>query len=279
MLYNRVKQKKRGINMKVFISADIEGIATTTFWDETDPIKPEYKQYAEQMTKEVLAACEGANAAGATEIVVRDAHCYGNNIDINQLPSNVKLIRGWSGHPYGMVEGLDSSFDAAIFIGYHSAASRSGNPLSHTESLRPLSVKMNGKLASEFMLYSYVASLEKVPVVFLSGDKMLCEDYKCLHPKLITCPVKEGKGASTLNYNPKEVLNEIKIGVEKSLKQDLLASIPELPKSFTLEICYKDHTNAEKFSYFPGVEKINDNTVVFKTNNYFELLRTFFFIN
>lgn len=250
--------------MKVFISADIEGITTTTFWDETDHTKPEYQKYAEQMTQEVLAACEGASAAGATEIIVRDAHGYAHNIDITKLPAHVKIIRGWSGHPYGMVEGLDSSFDAAIFIGYHSAASRSGNPLSHTESLRPLYVKINGRIASEFMLYSYTATLEKVPVVFLSGDKMLCEDYHDLHPNLITLAVKEGKGASTLNYNPKVTLDLIKNQVEKSLKQNLSKAIPQLPQSFELEICYKDHTKAEKFSYFPGVEKINDNTVVLK---------------
>lgn len=265
--------------MKVFISADIEGITTTTFWDETDPEKEEYKQYAEQMTKEVLAACEGANKAGATEIVVRDAHGYANNIDINQLPSNVKLIRGWSGHPYSMVEGIDSTFDAAIFIGYHAAASRSGNPLSHTESLRPLYVKINGRIASEFMLFSYAANLEKVPVVFLSGDKMLCDDSKDLHPKLITCAVKEGIGESTITYNPKVTLKMIKEKVEQSLKQDITTALTELPKEFTLEICYKDHINAEKFSYFPGVKKINDNTVIFETDNYFELLRVFKFIH
>lgn len=265
--------------MKVFISADIEGITTTTFWDETIPTKPGYKEHAEQMTKEVVAACEGAIEAGATEIVVRDAHGYANNIDINQLPSNAKLIRGWSGHPYLMVYGIDKTFDAAIFIGYHSCASRCGNPLSHTESLRPLYVKINGRLASEFMLFSYAAVLENVPTVFLSGDKMLCEDYQDLHPKLITCPVKDGVGAATINYNPKETLKSIKTGVEKALKQDLKNSIPVLPKEFELEICYKDHEKAEKFSYFPGVKKINDNTVVFKTDNYFELLRVFNFIN
>lgn len=265
--------------MKVFISADIEGITTTTFWDETDPAKSEYKNYAEQMTKEVLAACEGAIQSGATEIVVRDAHGYANNIDINQLPVNVKIIRGWSGHPYSMVFGIDNTFDAAIFIGYHSAASRCGNPLSHTESLRPLTVKINGKIASEFMLYSYAAALEKVPTIFLSGDKMLCDDYQNMHPNLITCPVKEGFGAATLNYNPKDTLEKIKCGVSSALKQNLKNALPEMSSEYELEMCYKDHTKAEKFSYFPGVKKINDNTVIFKTNDYFELLRVFNFIN
>jgi len=265
--------------MKVFISADIEGITTTTFWDETNPTKAEYKQYAQRMTEEVLAACEGANAAGATEIIVRDAHGLANNVDITQLPANVKIIRGWSGHPYLMVEGLDNTFDAVIFIGYHSGASKSGNPMSHTESSRPLYVKLNGEIASEFIFFSYAALLEKVPTVFLAGDKMLCEDSKKLHPNLITCPVKEGKGASTLNYNPKNTLKEIKEKVELSLKQNLKASLAELPSEFELEICYKDHVKAEKYSHFPGVKKINDNTLVFKTNNYYEVLRTFSFIN
>ena len=147
--------------MKIFISADIEGVATTTLWPETEKGSEDYRLHAQQMTMEVIAACEAASEAGASEIVVRDAHEDGNNLDIWKLPENVTLIRGWSGHPYSMVYGIDPSFDAAIFIGYHSAASSEGNPLSHTESLNPLSVKLNGALASEFLLYSYAAALNQ----------------------------------------------------------------------------------------------------------------------
>ncbi len=129
------------------------------------------------------------------------------------------------------------------------------------------------------MIFSYAAAMEKVPVVFLSGDKKLCENSKALHPKLLICPVKEGFGASTLNYNPKNTLENIKNGVYQSLTQNLDNALPILAEKFELEICYKDHIYAEKFSYFPGVEKINDNTVKFITNNYFELLRVFKFIN
>ena len=124
--------------MKIFISADIEGVATTTLWPETEKGSEDYRLHAQQMTMEVIAACEAASEAGASEIVVRDAHEDGNNLDIWKLPENVTLIRGWSGHPYSMVYGIDPSFDAAIFIGYHSAASSEGNPLSHTESLNQI---------------------------------------------------------------------------------------------------------------------------------------------
>ena len=46
-----------------------------------------------------MAACEGALAAGATQIVVRDAHGSGRNILQEHLPKQAQLIRGWSGHP------------------------------------------------------------------------------------------------------------------------------------------------------------------------------------
>ena len=195
--------------MKIFISADIEGVATTTLWPETEKGSEDYRLHAQQMTMEVIAACEAASEAGASEIVVRDAHEDGNNLDIWKLPENVTLIRGWSGHPYSMVYGIDPSFDAAIFIGYHSAASSEGNPLSHTESLNPLSVKLNGALASEFLLYSYAAALN----------------------------------------------------------QDLRSALPNLPQTYELEICYKKTSDAEKFSYFPGVQKRDDNTVVFSSRD------------
>ena len=206
--------------MKIFISADIEGVATTTLWPETEKGSEDYRLHAQQMTMEVIAACEAASEAGASEIVVRDAHEDGNNLDIWKLPENVTLIRGWSGHPYSMVYGIDPSFDAAIFIGYHSAASSEGNPLSHTESLNPLSVKLNGALASEFLLYSYAAALN----------------------------------------------------------QDLRSALPNLPQTYELEICYKKTSDAEKFSYFPGVQKRDDNTVVFSSRDYLEVLRVISFL-
>lgn len=170
--------------MKVFISADIEGIASTVLWDECISGKPGYEAAANQMTKEVLAACNGAFRAGATEIYVKDAHSQGNNIDVYQMPPNVYLRRRWSEHPLAMVEGLDASFDAALFVGYHSAAGMNGNFLAHTMNPRIDYIKINGQLASEFMIYSYAAAYFNVPTVFLSGDKQLCETYANLHHAL-----------------------------------------------------------------------------------------------
>lgn len=259
--------------MKVFISADIEGIATTTTHDDCRNTSPTYAYHCEQMTSEVVAACEGAIEAGATQIVIKDAHGPANNIDIKRLPACAIIIRNWSGHPYGMVEGLDSSFDACLFVGYHNAASRNGNPLSHTTSGRPYQVRINGRIASEFMVNSFVAAYEGVPTVYLSGDRQLCDDYRDLHPALVTTPVKDGHGAATISIQPQLACDKIRIDVEKSLKQDLKAAKITLPEHFAVEVCYKLHTDATKNSYFPGARLIDDTTIAFNSDNYFEVAR------
>jgi len=260
--------------MKVFISADIEGITTTTTWDETNPCHSSYSPHAKQMTDEVLACINGAKKAGAKKITVIDAHGEGTNIDPTRMPSGVILLRNWSGHPYSMAGGIDKTFDAAMFIGYHSPAGRAGNPMSHTMSGKFMYIKLNGVPASEFTLYSYACALEGVPTVFLSGDKTLCDDSKDMHPGLVTCAVKDGVGKMTINYSTEDTLKSIKLLSEKSLKQDLKSALVKLPQSFELEVCYKEHVKAEDVSWYPGIERISDTTVSYKTDDYFEILRT-----
>ena len=163
--------------MKVYISADMEGVTGVVNWDEVDHNRPSfYNQFQQKMTREVVAACEGANDAGAAEIWVKDAHYSGRNIMQDLLPKNTRLIRGWSGHPYLMVQELDNSFDALIMIGYHSRASSSTNPLAHTMSSSKIDkILVNDQAASEFFLHGNIASKYKVPLVFLSGDAGICE--------------------------------------------------------------------------------------------------------
>jgi len=264
--------------MKIFISADIEGIATTTVWNETYSSHGSYPPHARQMTNEVLACIRGAKNAGATQITIKDAHGAGINIDPMQMPSGVTLLRGYTGHPYNMVDGVDKTYDAAMFIGYHSSAGRTGNPMSHIRSMRCNYVKINGVVASEFLVYSYACALEGVPSVFLSGDKMLCDDFKYLHPKLVVCPVKDGIGGMTINYSPEDVIKNIEVLSEKALTQDLKAALVKLPSSFDVEFYYRDHAHAESASYFPGVTKKNDCVVTYKSECFYEVLRTMMWI-
>ncbi len=260
--------------MKVFISADIEGTTLTTYWDQTRTLNSPYaKEHCRQMTAEVKAACEGAIAAGATEILVKDGHGSGINIDITQLPECVQLIRNWTGDPLSMAYGCDETFDAAMFVGYHAAAGRCGNPLSHTESTKTTSVRLNGMICSEFLLYSWACAFMGVPTVMLAGDRMLTEDSRDIHPKLKTVAVKDGFGAMIRCLHPKVACDRIREAARAGLSQDLSDTLPQLPDHFVFEVSYKEHKNAAKYAAYPGCVLVDDLTVRYETDNYRDLLR------
>lgn len=265
--------------MKIFISADIEGVAGIASWEEARQTSLDYPYFAEQMTEEVVAACEGANIAGAKEIVIKDAHGSGRNIDPSRLPENTKLIRGWSGHPYKMIDGIDESFDAIAFIGYHSHGGSDKNPLAHTINSSVVDyMKLNGEYLSEFLLHSYLATYLGVPTVFLSGDKGVCQEAKRFNENIITVVVSKGKGASSRSIHPNKSIKHIKVGMEEALKGDLAKNKVELPNKFSLEIRYNYHGNAYKNSFYPGVVQNSQKSIIFETDDYFEIMRAASFL-
>lgn len=265
--------------MKLYISADIEGITGIANWEETNKDKAKYQYFANQMTKEVNAACEAANEVGVDEIVVKDAHGSARNIDPSQLPTNTKVIRGWSRHPYMMVQGINNSFDAVVFIGYHSSGGSNTNPLAHTMSSSTIDyVKLNGEFASEFLLYANTAAYEEVPTAFISGDKGICNDAKKLNKNIKTAPVIEGQGSSTISIHPEKSIKLIQKGVKESLQGDLSKNKIELADKFTLEIKYNYHGDAYKNSFFPGAKQKSAKIIEFKSNDYFEIIRATSFL-
>ncbi len=149
---------------------------------------------------------------------MKDAHDSARNINGDELPDQVTLIRGWTCTPESMMAGIDESFDAVIFIGYHSGAGFDGNPLAHTMNGGNNFVKINERTAAEFDMNAYVAAHYGVPVVFISGDEQLCGHAKELVPEIETCGVKWGWGEATFNMNPDAACREIRAGAEKGLK-------------------------------------------------------------
>ena len=267
-----------GVSMKVFISADIEGVTGVTHWDETEKAKADHEYYAHQMTLEVKAACEGAISAGADEIWIKDAHDSGRNIDHNILPKNTKLIRGWSGHYYSMMQGLDETFDAVILIGYHSAGGTDYNPLAHTNNTSYEHVKLNGVYLSEFVINSYMATCLNVPIVFLSGDLGICEEAKRVAEKIVTVPVKEGVGNSTINIHPQLALELIKKGVEEGLNKKLIGANIKLPNEFKIDIKYHHHADALRKTAYPNVEQTGKKTIAYYTDDFMELVKSLRFL-
>lgn len=265
--------------MKVYISGDIEGITGTTHWNETEKNLPDWEPFAKQMTSEIVAAAKGAIAAGATEILIKDAHDSARNIDVNELPEETKLIRGWTGDPMSMISGIDDTFDAVIFIGYHNAAGTITNPLAHTMSTSEVSyIKINDEYISEFLLHTYAAALYNVPVVFVSGDIGLTKEVNKVNSNILTLGVKDGIGAATINMSPKKAIKETEALVKNALQKDLNLMKVKLPEKFKVEIEYKDHKCAYSYSFYPGAEFKAPRSVIFETKEYFEVLRLIHFL-
>ena len=260
--------------MKVYISADIEGVAGIAAWSEANSGTP----FADEMQREVQAACEGANEAGVTEILVVDAHDTGRNLSFANLPTNVKLVRSFNGHPYSMMQELDNSFTAALMIGYHSYAGSNYNPLAHTLSTSFFYIKINGEYASEFLINAYTASLVGVPVSFISGDSGLCQHVQEINPAIHSLGVSRGVGDSVISLHPDQVFQKIKTEVACSLRGDLNKYHIPLPKIFTVEIAYIHHTQAYKASFYPGMKKLSPRNLLFETDDYFDVLRMLSFV-
>lgn len=249
--------------MKVFISADIEGVTGVTSWCETEYGGDGYEAACRQMTLEVAAACRAAVEKG-WEVVVKDGHGTARNIDISMLPEEAELIRGWRCSPEGMMGGLDDSFDAAVYIGYHSAEGMDTSSLAHTTEHEWFNwVKINGKLASEFSMNALYAADMGVPSVFISGDKGICEHAKEYCPDIITVPTKDSIGNSTWNQHPEKSIRMIHDGVAEALENVKKVSLDE--KEYIMDIYFKEHQSARAASFYPGAEVLDNHTVRYKT--------------
>lgn len=264
--------------MKIYISSDIEGTAGITHWDEATKAKDLYPEFAKLMTAEVVAACQGAISAGATEITVKDAHSSGRNITTSELPEMVRIIRGWSGHPYSMVQDIDETFDAIIMTGYHSGAGTGGHPLAHTMTGFAKQIRINGEVTSEFMLNRWASATYGVPTVFVSGDQALCDTVKGFDSQIQTVATMEGIGESTNSIMPGRACKEITGGVEKALGNIAKVNPATLPEHFDVEIVCATHEGAYAGSYYPGVSLKEPHLLSFQTNDFFEVMRMLKFV-
>lgn len=265
--------------MKIFISADIEGTAGIVNWKETEP-GDQYAYFASQMTGEVSAACNGALAAGVDEILVRDAHDSARNLNPAGLPRKARILRGWTGGLYTMMDGLDETFSAAAMTGYHTCAASNGNPLAHTMTLQVEKVTLNGMPCSEFMINAYIAAYNQVPVIFASGDAMLCDLARELCPAITTVATSVGVGGGSIGMHPEEAKDAIRAGMEQAvahLKAQREAGQPSdclipLPPYFELEVTYRDHKKAYTASFYPGTVQTGPKTVVYESSDYEDVL-------
>jgi len=250
--------------LKVYISADMEGIAGVVTQDQLGPSGFEYNQFREFMTAEVNAAIEAARDAGATGIVVSDSHGNGLNLLLDALPQDIQLVRSWP-RPLGMMEGIDESFGAAIFIGYHASAGNVGGIAAHTVSGRALSsIKINDIEMTEGGMNALIAGHFGVPVVMISGDEAAVREVTDMLGPIEGAVVKwHHSHTSGRTLMPEAAQALIKEKVQAGLKRRQQLEPFRIEGPLTLDMTYKNDKAAELIAYLPNVERIDNHTVRF----------------
>jgi D-amino peptidase len=260
--------------LKVFISVDMEGISGLINWDETSQGGPDYPLFRKLMTEEANAAISGALDAGATEIVVRDAHDSARNILPDLLRPEARLIREWNG-PLSMMEGIDKTFDAVVFIGYHARAGTPDAVLKHTMSLSLFDVILNGVRMPEGGWNAAIAGYFDVPVVFLSGDSAICRQIKEIIGPIETVAVKDGIGKAASMIHPAKSREMIEKGVAAALR-NLKAYKPYKPASpYKLEIVFTDENQALRASWIPGAVRTSERSVAYTSADFMDIIKDF----
>ncbi len=264
-----------GEGLKVFISVDMEGITGVVTSEECSRTGQDYNYFRKIMTLETNAAIEGALAAGAVEIWVRDSHGSARNIIPDLLNEKAILIRDWSGGPKGMMEGIDETFDAAVFIGYHAKAGTPDAIIEHTSSGIVTDMAINGTSLPEAGYNALIAGHYNVPVVFLAGDKAICEQAKKLFGQVETVAVKDAIGGAAVSLHPFVSHEKIHEGVQKALENLKEYKPFKMAPPYTLVMKLKTETQVYNGSFYPGAKRTGDWELTYKSESIMDIIKAF----
>jgi D-amino peptidase len=268
--------------MKVYLSVDMEGVACIV--NPVQVISPSlgprsgfmpdalaYERGKKLLTGEVKAAVEGAFQAGAAQVVVNEAHGSMDNILVEDLDPRVRLIAG-SPKPLCMVEGLDESFSAAIFLGYHAPFKTLNGVMGHNFTG---TIKINGRIFGEAGINAAAAGCFGVPVVMVTGDRQTTNlAVELLGPDLVPVTVKEGLGYMAAdNLHPEKAQAQIKAGVLEALAPGKKHQLFTLESPITLEMEFMRPVTGELAALVPGVERIDTACVRYVADDFLDIYR------
>ncbi|MBT4785470.1 MAG: M55 family metallopeptidase [Candidatus Marinimicrobia bacterium] len=256
---------------KIFISADLEGVVGAVTGEQLGPGGFEYNRFREFMTAEVNAAIEAAKSAGATEILVADSHGNGQNLLIEKLPKDVKLIRSWP-RPLGMMEGIDSSFDGVIFTGYHASTDNKEGVRAHTfSSARLTSLKVNGEVMTEGSWNAAVAGEFGVPVIMISGDDAAVNEVKSVIGNAEGAIVKESISFhSAKSLHPEAAYDLIAEKTSYAVKNIKKYKPYKIKGPVTVSVSFKHYQPSQILSYLKMFKRTDSHTIEFKAKDMIE---------
>jgi D-amino peptidase len=251
---------------KVFISADMEGISGISASDQLSASGAEYGRSRKMMADDVNAAIRGARRGGATEIVVNDSHGSMRNLRLEDLDPQVRLI-SHSFKKSGMMEGLDESFAAVVFVGYHAKAGHPGGLFAHTGSGVVRDVRVNAQSLGEGGLNTLVAAWYGVPVVAVTGDDIAVKQVAETATMAKTVAVKRAINPRAVELRPfREVHGEIEEAVYAGVR-DAKKIPPQRAASYRVEVQFQDLAIPEVAQNLPSMERPSPDTIAFTADS------------
>lgn len=263
--------------LKVFVSVDMEGISGVGTSAMTSSSGKDYAVARRLMTEDVNAVIATILSRGPAEIVLNDSHGDMQNIHHLELDPRVTYIQG-SMKPWGMVEGLDTTFDAAIFVGYHARAGTPNGFLAHTGTGSVKGVWLNGVEVGEGGMNAAFAGEHGVPVILASGDSVFAEQFTALVPAQAVVTKWAVTPASARLRHPARVRQDLVEATRRALDGLASAEPYVIGQPVTVRMRFADTTKPQMVEAIPGVEREDGYTVVFTSETMREAYRLIRFL-
>ena len=261
--------------MKIYISADIEGIGCVVRQEQSSPGGREYAWARTMMTEEVNAAVKGAFDGGATEVVVADSHNVGLNLIPEDLDERVSLVMG-SPRPLSMMEGIGAEFDATFLLGYHAMAGTAESTIVHVFTGRIAGVWVNGRSLGEIGISAALSGHYGVPVALVTGDDKTVTEATTLLEGIETVEVKKGIGAyAALCLSPKRSRALIYEGARRALSRQSDWRPFRFEEKVELKVRFTTASAAERALRMPGLKRVDGSTVRFRAADFLEAFKAF----
>jgi D-amino peptidase len=266
--------------LRLYISADIEGIVGVVTRDHLAPEGFEYERARDWMTDTVVAACEAAHEAGATEIVVSDSHGNGESLKIEKLPDYTQIVRSWP-RPLTMMQGVEvGEFAGALLIGYHAGASNRGGVLSHTLSGSAFQeVRVNGQVLNEAGLNAAIAGHFGVPVIYASGDDVAVAEIRDIVGDIETTTVKWAHSTrSARSLTPAVAHAAVREGVKRAIARIGEAKPFRLKAPMALEVRFRHRLPVEHLAYLRFITQVDTYTIRYEATDAVDLSKFLMFL-
>ncbi|QWF85009.1 M55 family metallopeptidase [Amycolatopsis sp. CA-230715] len=259
--------------MRIMISADMEGATGVTWTDDVVPGTEQWQRFRRLFTGDVNATIAGLFDAGATDVLVNEAHSSQRNLLLEDLDARARMLTGRH-KPLSMMQGIDSGVDGVVFLGYHAGAGFDG-VLSHTYLENQITgVWLDDVPASEGRLNAGLAAEYGVPVLVVTGDDKACEDARDYAPVAEMVVVKECVSRYAAICLPPARTAELLTGAATAGMRRA-GKVEPRPASHRIEVEFDASHLAQATAVIPTVEQIGVRRVGFDAPNMTEAMKAF----